>query len=375
MARGIVAFGEDWGGLPSSSQHIVRRISQRRDVVWVNSIGMRRPRLDRRDAARAWAKLNRGARVSSSPVVIDPTPARLSVVNPMAVSWPGNRWARFANRIVLGRQVRKAIEARDLERPILWVSLPTAVALVGALGEGPIVYYCGDDFGALPGVDHAPVLAMERELVQRADLILAASEALAARFPASRTALAPHGVDIELFGAPAPRADDLPSDGPIAGFYGSIAEWIDVGLIARCAEQLTAWRFVLIGEIKTDVSRLLALPNVCILGPRPHAQLPSYVQHWDVSLLPFVDTEQIRACNPLKLREYLAAGTPIAATDFPALAPYRDLIEVAHEPQEFVTAIRRAGADTLSGERRRGRVATESWDARSRAIDDLLGSL
>jgi hypothetical protein len=71
MPRGIVAFAEDWGGLPSSTQHIVGRLARDRDVVWVNSIGMRRPRLDARDLKRLVAKASalarrRGSRSSSS---------------------------------------------------------------------------------------------------------------------------------------------------------------------------------------------------------------------------------------------------------------------------------------------------------------------
>ncbi len=90
MARGMVAFGEDWGGLPSSTQHIVGRLARDRDVVWINSIGMRRPRLDARDFARVVAKASALARRGgsrSAPAAA--TPERLSIVRPMAVSWPG----------------------------------------------------------------------------------------------------------------------------------------------------------------------------------------------------------------------------------------------------------------------------------------------
>ncbi len=56
-AHDLVVFGEDWGGHPSSTQHLVRRLSGQRRVVWVNSIGLRRPRLDRADLARLGRKL------------------------------------------------------------------------------------------------------------------------------------------------------------------------------------------------------------------------------------------------------------------------------------------------------------------------------
>jgi glycosyltransferase involved in cell wall biosynthesis len=380
MPRSIVAFAEDWGGLPSSTQHIVGRLARDRDVLWINSIGMRRPRFDRRDLSRAVAKVRDLARPREprgSPSV--DKPERLTVVSPLAVSWPGSRLAGTFNRLALGGQVRRKMAERGLKRPILWTSLPTAVPLLGALGEGPVVYYVGDDFGALPGVDHEPVNAMESALVERADLILAASEALVSKFPANRTVFMPHGVDFARFSTPAPRAADLPASGRIAGFYGSVAEWVDVDLLARCAAGMPDWTFVLIGEPQpnVDVGPLRAAPNVRLLGPRPHQALPSYVQHWDVSLLPMRDTAMIRAGNPLKLREYLASGTPIAATDFgfPSLAPYADLIRATADLTRFCETIRLAAGDKADSERRRARVADEGWEARARATGALMEAL
>ncbi|MGI9485215.1 MAG: glycosyltransferase family 1 protein, partial [Geminicoccaceae bacterium] len=39
----LLMFGEDWHGLPSSTQHLARQFMTRRHVTWVNSIGLRRP--------------------------------------------------------------------------------------------------------------------------------------------------------------------------------------------------------------------------------------------------------------------------------------------------------------------------------------------
>ena len=46
------------------------------------------------------------------------------------------------------------------------------------------------------------IIEMEEALVDRVDLVLAASEHLAARFPRHKTLLVPHGADIALFSAP-----------------------------------------------------------------------------------------------------------------------------------------------------------------------------
>jgi glycosyltransferase involved in cell wall biosynthesis len=253
--------------------------------------------------------------------------------------------------------------------------LPTAIDVVDKLDAHALVYYCGDDFSALAGVDHEPVALMEKQLAAQADLIIVASDVLASRFPSHKTILAPHGVDYELFSAPAPRAKDLHQERPTAGFYGALADWIDVPMIAAAAQAMPDWDFVLIGHIQTDISALTGLSNVRLLGPRAHALLPSYSQHWTISMLPFRDNAQIRACNPLKMREYLAAGTPIVATPFAALDPYKDLVHIVKERATFADHLRSAAADIQRNEQRRERVRNESWESRACDISAALASL
>jgi glycosyltransferase involved in cell wall biosynthesis len=333
-AHDLVVFGEDWGGHPSSTQHLVRRLSGQRRVVWVNSIGLRRPRLDRADLARLGRKL-------------------LALVR--RVPMPGHPVARRVNRGLFRRLLRDARVRGGVQRPVLWLSLPTAVDAIGSADERAVVYYCGDDFAALDGVDHAPVARLEED---------------------HKTHLVEHGVDFERFATPTPRAADLPTDRPVAGFYGSLSNWLDVELLAATAQRLPDWRFVMIGPERTDLAPLRRLANVTLLGPRDHATLPGYAQHWDAALLPFRDTAQIRACNPLKLREYLAAGRPVVTTEFPALDGYRDLVRVADSPEAMATALEAARAEGLARvEERRARVADQSWDRRAADVAALLDAL
>ena len=365
MTRDLIVFGEDWGRHPSSTQHLIRHLSNDRRVIWVNSIGMRRPKLSRADAGRALSKIAGAVRRPRKQTPV-PVPENMTVINPLAVPLPGNRAAARINRAVLGRKVRRAVEMQGLREPLMWASLPTAVDLAGACGDRDLVYYCGDDFGALAGVDHQPVTACEERLAAKADVIFAASETLAQRFDGSKTFHLPHGAHIDLFSRPAPRAHDLPTHGPIAGFYGSLSDWLDQDLVAACAARLPEWTFVFIGDERTDLERLKSLPNVQFLGPRAHEKLPCYVQHWDASLLPFVDNAQIRACNPLKLREYLAAGRPIVATPFPAVRAYADHIKQAGDVRTFAAAIEICRSETdVHRQRRQKSVETESWQARA----------
>ena len=380
MSRDLVVFAEDFGRHPSSTEHLVRRLACDRRVLWMNSIGMRRPRLTAGDVRRAAGKAaalvwpKRQSLPGLNQVAAALSPPGLTVIAPHAIPAPGNALAFHLNRALLGRQVRTKMIEAGITKPILWLSLPSALPVVGALGERALVYYCGDDFGALAGVDHASVLAMERDVAARADLIIVCSDALAQKFPAGKTIVVPHGVDFDLFSTPAPRAADLPSGRKIAGFYGSLPHWVDAQLVTRTAAELSDWLFVFVGG-GALFEPGAAPANTVFLGARPHRALPGYVQHWDVSLLPYGDCTALRAGNPLKLYEYLAAGTPIATIDFPALEPYRDVVTLAADPAYFAAAVVAASADRARNPQRRAAVAAGTWDARAAQINAALETL
>lgn len=367
----IVVFGEDWGAHPSSTQHLMAHLSRSWNVLWVDSLGLRAPRLNKRDCRRLATKV----RARFSPKRANPSHDKppFPVVAPLILPFPASPLAMRLNGRLLQKRLTPLLDAAKMTRPILWASLPTAIAAVNQLGERAIVYYCGDDFSALEGVDHRSVTKLEAQIASRADLIIAASVSLASRFHPNKTIYIPHGVNAGLFSTPSQRAPDLPMGRPIAGYYGSIADWVDLDAVAAAACELPNWDFVFIGQVKTDLRPVAKLSNIRFLGPRPHSVLPSYSQHWTVSLIPFRNTPQIRACNPLKLREYLAAGRPIASSiDFPALAPYRAHLSVASSREHLSAAILEASRNDDGASRRQASVEQESWAARAAQITQAL---
>src|SRR5262249_62156612 len=116
-------FGEDWGAYPSSTQHLARALVADRKILWINSIGLRRPRFDRHDIARLGRKLAHGVRRLPNPVDGRPPPSELTVAAPLVLPFPGNRLAEHINRELLARQLRPIMQRLHIERPILWASL------------------------------------------------------------------------------------------------------------------------------------------------------------------------------------------------------------------------------------------------------------
>ena len=86
---------------------------------------------------------------------------------------------------------------------------------------------------------------------------------------------------------------------------------------------------MLIGHTTCSMDRLVRHPNVHWLGQKPHEEIPRYGSGFDVALMPWLDNEWIRSCNPIKMKEYLALGLPVVSTDFPEVRHYADVIRVA----------------------------------------------
>ena len=371
----IICFAHDWKGDPTSKTHIMRILSEKNRILWVNSIGMRRPAASSRDARRL---LNKLRQVGQGLVRVN---ANLHVASPLAVPLPGVPGVDRLNTVLLTASIRYFARKAGLTRPILWTFLPNTVGLVGRLGESRVIYHCVDEYSAFAGVSRDSLRRMEQDLVRRADLVLASSDTLAAeRRPLNpRTHFVSHGVDVAHFSRALDPGLAVPADAadiarPVIGFFGLIAEWLDLELIAEIARRRPAWSVVMLGKANVDTSALRALPNVRLLGQKPYADLPAYCRAFDVGIIPFrVDALTVRA-NPLKLREYLAAGLPVVSSDLPEVRKYSGLAQLATGADGFIAAIEKALAERDDGlaRARTAAMAPESWEARVEEISDLI---
>ncbi len=371
----IVVFGEDFGGLPSSTQHLIKHLANNHRILWVNSIGLRQPKFTPKDAKRLVTKLT--GSVKQQDKVQTPfgreEDSNIHTITLLTIPAPKSKWARSVATKMMKHQLNKKLNELGFQHAVFWTSLPTAVDICREMSTKGIVYYCGDDFGALAGVDHQTVLEHEADLIDSADLILAASDKLAAEFPQKKTVTLPHGVDFSLFSEPTAKAQDMPSNGrKVLGFYGSLSEWLNYRLIEQVADQAQDWDLVFIGPNEFPHNPLPQRNNIHYLGPRAHQDLPSYSQHWDASWLPFVDNAQIQACNPLKLLEYLATGTPVISTAFPALKPYQHMLHVVADVDDV-----RASLNHLlpPPEGSLSIIQQQSWQSRARQVERLVRAL
>jgi asparagine synthase (glutamine-hydrolysing) len=373
--RDLVCFSHDWSGDPLSKTHLMRILAHDNRVLWVNSIGYRTPTASKADITRAFRKL----RAATSP--LSEPERNIFVLNPIAVPVYGRQWIRRFNRKLLQFQVRRAMRQLGLQRPVNFVFNPAAAVVAGSLGEEQILYYCVDEYTEFSGVSSTSLAEMEQQLLRRADLVIVSAERLYQSKVKTnpRTVLIRHGVDFDHFRKAldpetlvSEEIQNLPR--PIIGFFGLIADWVDLELMASVAKKFSGGSMVLLGKATTDTSVLEQLPNVHMLGRKSYASLPAYCKGFDVALLPFRINELTLNANPLKVREYLAAGLPVVSTAIPEVEVL-GLCRIGHDTESFIREVQLALQDPGPSVARSERIRGESWESRVDELRECLAEL
>ena len=376
--RDIICFSNDWDSDPLSKKHIMVRLARHNRILWVNSIGNRNPEVSVHDLKRVGRKIRQFAAGCRQ------VQQNIHVCSPLAVPFHGNRAAQWVNRRFLTWSIRLVARRLGFADPITWSFLPTSADIVGSLGEDLVIYHCVDEFSEFTGTDKKQILEMERRLIQKADLQIVSSGPLyeAKRPHNPNTYLVTHGVDVDHFRKACDPSTDIPKDmsrlsKPVVGFYGLIADWVDLNLVRQLALSRPGWSFVLIGKLATDASPLRGLANVHLFGRREYRDLPSYCRGMDVCILPFVINQLTLAANPLKIREYLAAGLPVVASSIPEVRRLDGQVELASTPREFLGRIDRLVTQGRTGPNlsRSRLMDSESWDGKVEEMSRIVSGL
>jgi glycosyltransferase involved in cell wall biosynthesis len=381
----IVVFGDDWGRFVSTMQHLFRHIALDYPVVWVNGLGHRPPSFSMADLKRVVEKVRAAARprdaLAGSGLEGGGTP--VAIIEPRVLPWHDVAAVHYLNSRMLIGAIRRTLEAHGLTRPpVLVTGSPPSVGVVGRLGEVASIYFCMDDFLNFPGVSAKMIAPLERRLLGKVDALVATAKSLTEmKRPASGIVHhLPQGVNYEHFSAPREEPEDLRCiPGPRIGFAGSLHEVCDFPLLRRIAETYPEASVVLVGPTTVPPSALSPLhaPNIHILGLRPYRDLPAYVQHFDVGIIPYIQNARTKAVDPLKLLEYLAAGIPVVSTAIPEAHKYASAIMVAEDDETFVRATGAALSLNRAETRERARAVarTHTWEHRASDLLAILGQL
>lgn len=315
-----------WDFVFQRPQHVMSRFARRRPVFF-------------------WEEPYRGA---IQPQLERRTDGGVVVLTPHLPADMDERDANDAVRALLDAFVAELGEPEVT----LWYYTPMALDFSRHL-SGERVYDCMDELSLFKNAP-SNLVANERELLGLADVVFTGGRSLyyAKRRAHPNVHCFPSSVEREHFartGAPDPHAA-LDIRRPRIGFYGVIDERFDTAYVRELAALLHDWEFVLLGPVvKIDERDLPRAQNIHYLGITPYANLPAYLEHWDVTFLPFALNDATRFISPTKTLEYLAAHKPVISTPIADVVdPYgKDgLVAIAPTPADAAHAARTMRAPT-----------------------------
>ncbi len=195
---------------------------------------------------------------------------------------------------------------------------------------------------------------IEEEAIRQADIAFVTSTMLhqMKRHLNPHTYILHNAVDISIFeealSQPLPRPQELKGiTGKIIGFTGNLNNVrIDYPLLKKIAEIHPDKTLVLVGPLNSNCYKehgLDKMPNVILTGGKHIRELPAFLQHFDVAIIPFLKNKLTASIYPLKINEYLAAGKAVVATDFSEdIRSFAKDIYLADSEETFVNLINKA---------------------------------
>ena len=263
----------------------------------------------------------------------------------------------------------------QIYRAVHVVQHPYWFDLASFVAPARLVYDCMDFHAGFSnnGESHESV---ELKLLKLADVTVVTSDFLvdfAQKAGAKKVALIRNAGEFDHFHRAAKVTDSARSK-PVIGYYGAIAEWFNPDIIEALARKFPDARIELVGDDSAMVqSRLSRCSNVHFHGEKPYAELPQWLEKFDVCLIPFQISQLTLATNPVKVYEYLSAGKPVVGSKLPELAQFGDLVYCATDTDDFIRLVEQALAETevTAKELRARRIEfarSQTWHHRAQAL-------
>ena len=264
------------------------------------------------------------------------------------------QWIGWLNQKLLLAKIRRAAKKLNFERPILWTFLHQTADLIGKLDESVAIYHCVDDWPerfVINKMGRRSIIKVdESAILEKSDLVISVSPRLLVDYEIlkAKYRFIENGVDLNSFlikdTSPQIPIDMNQISKPIIGFVGSIGDWIDLDLYKHLLFSFPNYSFVMIGlnERQKEIAQINQHPNFYYLGLKPQGKVADYIQHFDVCLMPFNHSRIAEGLLPQKMFQYFAMGKPVVSTDSSPLKPFKKMLYLAENTEQFVTNIQHA---------------------------------
>lgn len=218
---------------------------------------------------------------------------------------------------------------------------PYWYSVASRLPDSHLVYDCLDHHAGF-GTSGKDIAVLETAALKNADAVVSTSQWLhdLAAAHNRNAVLIRNATEYDFFSTPPASVFRDPGGRRILGYYGVIAEWMDLDLLVAVAKSFPDCLLLLVGADECGARQRLAdFTNVLFTGEVKYVDLPHYLHGMDMCLLPFRVTPLTVATNPVKIYEYLSAGKPVVAIDLPEITQFEGLVATAKEHDEFLVKV------------------------------------
>lgn len=393
-ARVLLLSTADWDArIQTNNQRIAHELSRSFVVYYVESLGLRAPRLSSiLDIQRLASRLVRVVKKAGNgnrrtyngpPGSSEQVTAQPNVVSPLVLPYHSSAPVRALNRALLRKQVLNGIPGDGY---VLWTFNPITYGLEDEASA--VVYHCVDLLGANPRIDESLVHRFERKLAADGSIAIASSEPVREHLISmgfENPYLWENVAEVNSFILGSRPSCDRQR---YAVYVGNITDFkLDFDLVAQLGRALAAVdsKLLLIGP-QLDAARsgfMERLRNV------PGLELPGEIHVGEgledvlgsarVGVIPYAQNDYTRGVFPLKLFEYLGAGLPVISTPLPSIISHSSPdVLLCRSRREFVEAtvdFVRSGSSDEEILRRQDKARNHSWRLRGRQARHLASSL
>lgn len=362
--------------LLTNKQQIANRLSTTHRVVYVNSLGLRRPKLNLYDSKRIIRRLRGLFRNLKMPRNVNQK-ASITVIQPLVIPFHSSKYARGINTWLLTRQISKILEVNSSGESCLWTFTPTTYGIESLFDH--TVYHSVDLLHTVPGINPRQSILDEQRLIQSANLLIASSTGVMKHLESltsKRILLWENVADTKMFAkhSTKDRKDQVV-------YFGNLTDVkMDISLLVQVAESgqhlIVAGPTGIDGTFPSGALQLSSYSNVELRSAVSQTEMAQICGVSKVGLIPYAINNHTAGIFPLKVYEYLSSGMIVVSTRLPSLVhvthPRLRLVngeefsnQVIHEVKHF----------NLSNPGDSAELAKNSWEHRLDQINDELSKL
>ena len=234
---------------------------------------------------------------------------------------------------------------KNRKTQIVFLTYPDEVYYLPNSFRGWVVYDCMDDHVSFCSAQMKNrITDRERQLCQRADLVLCSSQNLIDKLTwrygenvKKKTALVRNGYDGEIINYEKINAAKRISEIFTCCYFGTISKWFDFELLLQSIKRNNKIYYYLYGPI--DNVSIPESDHIIYMGTIEHDMLYRETRKYDCYIMPFILNGIVESVDPVKLYEYINFNKNILCVQYDEIKRFSEFVFFYNNIDSYMDSI------------------------------------